>query len=69
MHADIGDQIRVHSHHPGELDRCGEIVATRGPDGTPPFVVRWDDSDHEVLFFPGTDASIDHLATQGRSDG
>jgi hypothetical protein len=68
MQARIGDQIRVRGHHPGELDRCGEILVTRGPDGAPPFVVRWDDSDHEVLFFPGTDAVIDSLATQGRSE-
>jgi Domain of unknown function (DUF1918) len=69
MHARIGDQIRVRGHHLGELDRCGEITATRGPDGSPPFMVRWDDSDHEVLFFPGTDATVDSLATHVRSDG
>jgi hypothetical protein len=37
------------------------VVEVRGPDGTPPFVVRWDDSGHEVLFFPGPDAVIEHI--------
>jgi hypothetical protein len=37
------------------------IVEVRGPGGTPPFVVRWDDPGHEVLFFPGPDAVIEHV--------
>ena len=61
MYAQAGDQIRVRGHHIDEPDRRGQIVDVRGPDGTPPYVVRWDDSDHEVLFFPGSDAVIDHL--------
>jgi hypothetical protein len=65
MHAQAGDQIRVRGHHADEPDRRGQVVDARGPDGTPPYVVRWDDSDHEVLFFPGSDAVIDHL--DGRS--
>ena len=62
MHARVGDQIRIQGHHVGEPERCGEIRETRGADGGPPFVVRWDDTDHEVLFFPGSDAVIDQLA-------
>ena len=61
MNACVGDQIRVHGRHLGEPDRCGEIMEIRGHAGSPPYVVRWDDSDHEVLFFPGTDAVIDAL--------
>ena len=58
MRAQPGEQIRVRGHHHGEPDRCGLVVDVRGPDGTPPFVVRWDDTGHEVLFFPGPDAVI-----------
>lgn len=61
MQAEPGDQIRVRGHRQGEPDRCGMVVEVRGPDGTPPFVVRWDDSGHEVLFFPGPDAVIKHI--------
>jgi hypothetical protein len=70
MRAKRGDRVRVKGHHVGESDRCGEILETRGPDGTAPFVVRWDDSDHEVLLFPGSDAVVEpldesHLAAGG----
>jgi Domain of unknown function (DUF1918) len=68
MHAHPGDQIRIRGHHVGDLDRRGEILETRGADGGPPFLVRWDDKEHEVLFFPGNDATIDSLATHGGQD-
>jgi hypothetical protein len=29
-------------------------------DGEPPYLVRWEDSDHETLFFPGPDATVEH---------
>ena len=59
MHAHVGDELRVHGHRTGDPDRCGEIVEVRGPDGGPPFVVRWDDADHTVLFFPSSDAVVE----------
>ncbi|WP_084008859.1 DUF1918 domain-containing protein [Planomonospora sphaerica] len=30
----------------------------RRPDGTPPYVVRWVDDEHEGLVFPGPDARV-----------
>jgi len=60
MKASSGDQIRVRGHHVGDPDRCGQIVDVRGADGQPPFVVRWGDSDEEVLFYPGSDATVEH---------
>jgi hypothetical protein len=65
MQAHAGDQIRVRAHHTGDPERRGQILETRGADGSPPFVVRWDDNDHDVLFFPGNDAIIDQLAANG----
>ena len=59
MHAHAGDQLRVHGRHVGEPDRCGEILEARGPDGGPPFLVRWDDTDHPVLFFPERGESVE----------
>ena len=60
MHAEPGDQIRVKGHHVGDHERCGEVLEVRGTDGGPPLLVRWDDTGHEVLYFPGTDAVIEH---------
>jgi hypothetical protein len=61
MKAAAGDRVRVEGHRLGEPSRSGEIVEVRGADGGPPFVVRWDDSDHQVLFFPGPDTTVEHL--------
>ena len=63
MHASTGDQIIIQGHHLGEPSRDGEIIEVRGTDGAPPYVVRWSDSGHEVIFFPGPDATIHHLGT------
>ena len=60
MHAEVGDRIIIRGHRVGEHDRDGEVLEARGPDGTPPFLVRWDDDGHRSLFFPGPDASVQH---------
>ena len=62
MQARVGDRIVIRGHHVGESIRDGEILDVRGPDGGPPYIVRWEDSGHETLFFPGSDALIEHLA-------
>jgi hypothetical protein len=61
MQATVGDQIVIHSQHVDEQVRLGEIIDVRGPDGGPPFVVRWGDG-HEGLLFPGPDAEVRHPA-------
>ncbi len=67
MHAKVGDRIVIKGHHVGEPDRDCEIIEVRGPDGGPPYFVRWGDSGHESLFFPGPDASIQHLEASAAS--
>jgi hypothetical protein len=62
MHASIGDMIIIEGHRQGEPRRAGQILETRGDDGAPPYVVQWDDGTHSALFFPGSDARIEHLA-------
>jgi Domain of unknown function (DUF1918) len=64
MQGSIGDHIVVRGHRTGEHDRHGEILGIRGEGGAPPYLVRWDDSDHEVLFFPGPDVVIEHLPAE-----
>jgi hypothetical protein len=58
MHAKVGDRIIIKGHHQGEPDRDGEVLEVRGLDGGPPYLVRWGDSGHSALFFPGSDAVV-----------
>ncbi len=57
MHASVGDRLVVHGRTIDTKDRSGEIVETRGPDGGPPFLVRFADG-HEGLVFPGPDVQV-----------
>lgn len=61
MKAQVGDRIVIKGHHVGEHDRDGEVLEVRGDHGAPPYVVRWSDSEHTVLVFPGPDAVIEHF--------
>ena len=65
MRASVGDRVCVRGNHVGAAERHGEVREVHGPDGNPPFVVRWDDG-HEGLFFPGPDAELERTtATSG----
>ncbi|MEP9383543.1 DUF1918 domain-containing protein [Nocardioides sp. KR10-350] len=55
-----GERLVVRGQHVGDPDRQGEIVEVRHADGSPPYLVRWDDTGHEGLFFPGPDAFVVH---------
>ena len=58
MQAKVGDRIVIRGHHIGEPDRDCQVIEVHGADGSPPYVVRWEDSDHDTLFFPGSDAVV-----------
>lgn len=60
MYAKVGERIVVRSRHEGEHHRDGEVLEVRGPDGAPPYLVRWSDDGHTGLFFPGSDAFVAH---------
>jgi len=60
MQASVGDRIVIHGHHIGEPDRDGEVLEV-GDRGGAPYLVRWEESGHETLFFPGPDATIQHF--------
>lgn len=53
-----GDRIVVNATHVGGHYREGEVVAVRGQDGGPPYLVRWSGTEAETLFFPGSDAVV-----------
>lgn len=61
MHASAGDRLVIKGHYVGEPDRDAEILEVRGEDGGPPYRVRWEEDGHEGLFFPGSDAVIEHF--------
>ena len=57
MKANIGDRIVL---APVTVDgpvRDGEVLETRGPGGTPPYLIRWSDG-HTGLFYPGPGAVL-----------
>ena len=61
MRAAVGDRLVIKGHHVGEPDRDAEILEVHGQDGGPPYFVRWDEDGQEGLFFPGSDAVIEHI--------
>ncbi len=58
MRAKVGDRLVVSGHRAGQPDRDCEVLEVRHEDGTPPYVVRWGDTGHEDLFFPGPDTAV-----------
>jgi hypothetical protein len=61
MHASVGDRLVIVGHRVGDPPRGAEILEVRGADGAPPYFVRWEDTGHEGLIFPGSDASTQHV--------
>ena len=59
MVAQVGDELVVDSINAGE-PRKGEILEVRIEDGREHYVVRWDDTGHETLFFPGPTSHVLH---------
>ncbi|KOU36264.1 pyridoxamine 5'-phosphate oxidase family protein [Streptomyces sp. WM6378] len=64
MRAQLGDQLVVESPATGATRRDGEIVGLHHSDGTPPYDVRWSDTDEVTLVFPGPDAHVHHIEHQ-----
>jgi hypothetical protein len=60
MRAIVGDQLLVHGRTVGQHERQAEVIEVLGPDGTPPFRVRFDDG-HEAVMAPGPDTVVRHL--------
>lgn len=65
LRAAVGDRLIVRHHHLGERDRDAEILEVLGPDGQPPYRVRWSDDGHESILRPGTDVFVEHFPHEG----
>lgn len=61
MLATAGDRLVIHSRYVDGPVRDAEILEVRHEDGSPPYLVRWSDTGHEALVFPGSDAEIQHF--------
>ena len=61
MYAAVGDRLIVHSQHVDEPVRDAEVLEVRHPDGSPPYLVRWGDTGHVGLVYPGPDAEVHHV--------
>jgi hypothetical protein len=57
MKAKVGDWLFVNSHSDSRHARRAKILDV-GRSGEPPYTVRWVDTDHEAIVFPGPDAEI-----------
>ena len=67
MHAVQGDRLLVKGRTTGQAPHTGEILETQGPDGTPPFLVKWSNDGHVGLIFPGPDAIVEHPTEQAQA--
>jgi hypothetical protein len=59
MQAGVGDKLTVTGHGPGDEERQGEIIEIQGENGSPPYLVRWQDGTESVVFL--------HFQTHGSS--
>lgn len=66
MRAEVGDELVVRGRHVGDERREGMIIEIHGEDGTPPYLVRWEDG-HESVFFPSSDTLVEHRPARSRS--
>jgi hypothetical protein len=64
MQATTGDRLIIKGHRVGEHDRDGLIMEVLGDDGSPPYVVKWDDDGHTGLVYPGPDSFVEHFTPE-----
>jgi Domain of unknown function (DUF1918) len=64
MRAHTGDLLIVKGRTDSSAARRAMVLEAHGPDGSAPFLVRWIESGHEALVFPGPDAVVVSEAEQ-----
>jgi hypothetical protein len=68
MKAEVGDWLVMKGFTIDQPDQRGLITEVHSADGSPPYVVRWLDTDHVATVFPGPDAIIVTAAEQRAAD-
>jgi len=56
MHAAVGDEILVGAHR--AVHRRCEVLEVLDLDGGAPYLVRWADDGHEMVYVPGIEAIL-----------
>ena len=64
MKAKVGDWLVIKGTTIDQPDQRGLISEVHSPDGSPPYVVRWLETDHVATVFPGADAVVVTAAEQ-----
>ena len=59
MKANVGDRLVMEGNRVGDSRRIGVITELRHADHTPPYMVKWLDTGHEALVFPGSDSRVE----------
>ena len=62
MRAIIGDRIIIRGRTVETPDKHGEIIEVRGPDGQPPYLVRFGEG-HQSVVYPGADFVVERSDT------
>jgi len=58
VNAKVGDWLVIKATTIDRPDQRGLITEVHSSDGSPPYVVRWLDTDHTAIVFPGPDAIV-----------
>jgi len=58
MKAKVGDWLVMKGTTIDQPGQRGLISEVHSPDGSPPYVVRWLNTDHVATVFPGSDALV-----------
>lgn len=65
MKAQVGDRLVIDGTNLGDRRRVGVVTGLAHPDGSPPYLVRWLEDDHETLVFPGPTAHVERKEAVG----
>lgn len=65
MKAKVGDRLVIDGTNLGDRRRIGMVTGVAHLDGSPPYLVRWLEDDHETLVFPGPTAHVESKEPAG----
>ena len=68
MKAQVGDWLVLKGTTVDSPDKRGLISEVHSSDGSPPYVVRWLNTEHEATVFPGPDAMVVSAEEQSAAD-
>lgn len=68
MKANVGDWLVTKGRTNEQPEHRGMITEVHGTEGMPPYLVRWLETGHEALIFPGPDAVVVTSAEQKVAD-